>query len=194
MRLADTEFTSRPWRVHDVAPDFALEDVWELPTPGGPDDLDRLVHAFAGGDGSAVRGGIVGFLFAARWKLGELFGWDAPGKGVGDRVHSLRERLPSDLADGPRGPDVASLPFTSVFQTHDEWVAELANGTVHALMHIGWVPDEAGVYRAQMSALVRPNGWGGRLYMALIAPLRRTIVYPRMLRAIGRRWQEPARA
>lgn len=194
MRLADTEYTSRPWRLHEVAPDFELEDVWQLPTPGGPDDLDLVVRSFAHGDGSPIRGGVVGFLFAVRWRLGAMLGWDAPGTGVGTRVPSLRDRLPSDLADGPRGPDSTAVPFTSVYQTHDEWVSELANGTVHALMHLGWVADQDGVYRAQMSALVRPNGRGGRLYMALIAPFRRVIVYPRMFRAIGRRWEEPTRA
>lgn len=188
MRLPSSEYLDRPWRLHEVAPDFEVEDVWELPTPGGPDDLDRLVQGFAGGDGSPVRGGVVGFLFAARWKLGAWFGWDAPDNGVGGRVRSVRERLPADLAAGPRGPDPKVLPFTSVFQTHDEWVAETANSTVHALLHLGWVCDDAGVYRAQMTALVRPNGRAGRVYMALIAPLRRVVVYPRMLRAIGRRW------
>jgi hypothetical protein len=39
MRLPNTAHTSRPWRIHDIAPDFELEDVWALPTPGGPDDF-----------------------------------------------------------------------------------------------------------------------------------------------------------
>ena len=35
--------------------------------------------------------------------------------------------------------------FSSVYQTHDEWAAELSNKTVHAVMHIGWVPDDSAV-------------------------------------------------
>jgi hypothetical protein len=31
--------TFRPWRVHELARDLPLEDVWALPTPGGPDDV-----------------------------------------------------------------------------------------------------------------------------------------------------------
>jgi len=187
MRLPSSEYLNRPWRLHEVAPDFEVEDVWELPTPGGPDDLDRLVQGFAQG-GGAGNGGIVGFLMAVRWKLGAWFGWDAPGKGIGTRVQSLRERLPGDLAAGPRGPDSTTLPFTSVFQTHDEWAAEIANGTMHGVVHLGWVSGSDGVYRAQMTVLVRPNGRAGRVYMAFITPFRRMIVYPRMLSSIGRRW------
>src|SRR5581483_1063924 len=96
MRLPNTAHTSRPWRIHEVAADFRVEDVWALPTPGGPDDFPRLVEGIAGGDperGSALPARA---LWALRWKLGALLGLDGPGSGIGARVHSLRERLPAD--------------------------------------------------------------------------------------------------
>lgn len=192
MRLPETAHTSRPWRIHEIAGDFQVEDVWKLPTPGGPDDLARLVQQFASGDEGGTRPPVVfRALFALRWKLGELFGWDKPGSGVGERVRSLRERLPADLLEAPRGPDLGpKFPFTSVYQTHDEWVAEIANTTCHGAMHIGWVPDDSGPgYHAQMAVLVKPNGWFGSAYMAAILPFRRALVYPALLRTIERRWQ-----
>jgi hypothetical protein len=127
-------------------------------------------------------------LFAIRWKLGALLGWDEPGAGLGKRVRSVRERLPDDLRSGPRGPDLQVVPFTSVYQADDEWVAEIANRTVHSLMHIGWVPDGASRYRGQMAVLVNPNGLLGKAYTAAIKPIRRTLVYPELIRAIGRNW------
>ena len=198
MRLPKSAHTSRPWRIHELTEDFQLEDVWELPTPGGPDDLARLVQQFTSrSEDDPV---VLRALFALRWKLGELFGWDKPCSGVGARVRSLRERLPADLLEAPRGPDLRAVPgqedaegppiFSSVYQTHDEWVAELANKTVHALMHIGWVPDDFGSgYHAQMAVLVNPNGRFGKAYMAAIKPFRYAFVYPLLLRSIGRRWQ-----
>lgn len=196
MRLPNTAHSSRPWRVHEVTEDFELEDVWELPTPGGPDDLARLVRQMASGDDGRGFSGVLGALLALRWKLGAVFGWDKPGSGVGERVPSLRERLPADLLEAPRGPDLEGVPvpFTSVYQTHDEWVSELSNTTCHAAMHIGWVPDDAGDgYHAQMAVLVKPNGWFGRAYMAAILPFRRALVYPSLLRMIGREWRmQPA--
>jgi Protein of unknown function (DUF2867) len=203
MRLPKTAHTSRPWRIHELTPDFVLEDVWKLPTPGGPDDLERLVQQFTSrGDDSPV---VLRALFALRWKLGALFGWDKPESGVGGRVRSLRERLPPDLLEAPRGPDLRAVPgreattgppiFSSVYQTHDEWVAELSNKTVHALMHIGWVADDSGSgYHAQMAVLVKPNGWFGKAYMAAIKPFRYAFVYPLLLRSIGRQWQMQATA
>ena len=184
MRLPNTAHTSRPWRIHELTPDFRVEDVWALPTPGGPDELDRLVRQFASGHDMS---GIGRMLFAIRWKLGALLGWDKPSSGIGARVETLRNRLPIDLRDAPRGPDFG--PFSSVYQLDDEWAAELANSTVHGVMHIGWVPDDAGGYRGQMAVLVKPNGRFGAVYMAAIAPFRYLLVYPALMRTIGRQWR-----
>lgn len=191
MRLPSTAHTSRPWRIHEIADDFRVEDVWDMPTPGGPDDLALLVDQIANGKGDPVDSLVGRALFAIRWKLGALLGWDGPADGVGARVATLRDRLPADLREGPRGPDLGNVPFTSVYQTHDEWAAESANRTMHGVMHISWVPDAdgAGGYHGRMAVLVKPNGFLGAVYMALIKPFRYLGVYPALLRGIGRNWQ-----
>ncbi|MEU6084978.1 DUF2867 domain-containing protein [Streptomyces sp. NPDC047108] len=194
MKLPVTAHTSRPWRIHGIAGDFRVEDVWAMPTPGGPDDLERLVRQMANGDGAHVSSPVARLLFAIRWKLGKLLGWDDASAGLGVRVPTLRDRLPADLLSGPRGPDLQEAPLVSVYLTHDEWAAEMANRTVHAVMHIGWVPDGAGAHRGQMAVLVRPNGRMGALYMAAIKPFRYLGVYQQMLRAIGRAWEADAGA
>ena len=189
MKLPNSAHTDLPWRIHEIAPDFRLYDVWALPTPGGPDDFPRLVRQFAAGDTSDNPSRFARILFAIRWKLGEIFGWDDEDAGLGARVSTLRERLPQDLRDGPPGPEFARLPFRSVYLTDDEMVAELANRTVHGILHLGWVPDGGGGYRGQMAVLVKPNGWFGRVYMAAIGPFRHVFVYPPLMRDIGREWQ-----
>jgi len=49
MRLPNTAHTSQPWRICKLTRAFRLEDVWALPTPGGPDAVPRLVQGPAGG-------------------------------------------------------------------------------------------------------------------------------------------------
>jgi hypothetical protein len=192
MRLPNNAHTSRPWRIHEITPDFRLYDVWALPTPGGRHDFPRLVRQFAAGDAAANPSRVARTLFAIRWKLGSLLGLDDPDSGVGSRVPTLRDRLPADLREGPPGPEFETLPFRSVYLTDNEWAAEMANRTVHGVMHIGWVSDDAGGYRGQMAVLVKPNGLFGRGYMALIAPFRHLIVYPPLMREIGQEWQAHA--
>jgi len=189
MRLPNSAHTSRPWRIHEISHDFRLYDVWALPTPGGPDDFPRLVRQTAVGDTADNPSWATRTLFAIRWKLGALLGWDDPDAGVGSRVPTLRDRLPADLRDGPAGPAFDTLPFRSVYLTHDEWAAEMGNRTVHAVMHLSWVPDGAGGYRGQMAVLVKPNGLFGRLYMAGIAPFRHLLVYPPLMRGFAQAWR-----
>jgi hypothetical protein len=189
MKLPDSAHTSRPWRIHELTRDFRLEDVWALPTPGGPEDFPSLVRGIASSDPSQGSSRAVRALWAVRWKLGELLGWDATDAGLGARVPTLRERLPADLRDADSGPDFEVLPFSSLYLVNDEFAAEIANRTMHGVLHLGWVPDRSGGYRGQMAVLVRPNGLLGNAYMAAIRPFRHLIVYPRAMREIGRRWQ-----
>ena len=192
MRLPNTAHTSRPWRIHELTLDFRLEDAWALPTPGGPDDFPRLVQLAASLDPSQSSSRAAGALFAIRWKIGGLLGWDSPDAGLGSRVPTLRDRLPADLRDAPFSPDFDALPFTSLYLLDNEFAAEIANRTVHGVMHIGWVPDTTGGYRGQMAVLVKPNGLFGNGYMAAIKPFRHLIVYPLMMRDIERGWSASA--
>ena len=187
-RLPKSAHTSRPWRIHEIAGDFELEDVWSLPTPGGPDDFHLLVEEFASGDPSQSGSAPVRALFAIRWKVGKLLGWDTPDSGVGSRVLTLSDRLPADLREAGPGPRFEGLPFTPLYLLEDEWAAEIANRTMHGVLHLGWVPDGAGAYRGQMAVLVKRNGLLGSAYMAAIRPFRHLLVYPQMLRDIERRW------
>ena len=191
IRLPNTAHTSRPWRIHELTRDFRLEDVWELPGRGGPDDFPRLVRLIASMDPSRSSSRAVRTLFAIRWKVGELLGWDGPDAGLGSRVPTLRDRLPEDLRDAPSGPDLHGLPFSPLYLLGDEFAAEIANRTMHGVLHLGWVPDQADGYRGQMAVLVKPNGPLGAFYMAAIRPFRYMIVYPAMLRQIERMWRAP---
>jgi hypothetical protein len=195
MRLTNSAHTSHPWRIHELTRDFRVEDVWALPTPGGPGDFPLLIDGIAAGDTSETPSLPARVLWAARWKLGDLFGWDDEATGIGERVATLRERMPPDLLEAPTGPSLEKLPFTPLYMLDDEWAAEIANRTMHGVMHLGWVPDGAGGYRGQMAVLVKPNGLLGEAYMALIRPFRHVIVYPAMMRQIERRWarRDPGR-
>jgi hypothetical protein len=188
MRLSNTAHTSRPWRIHEFTSDFRLEDVWAMPTPGGPHEFPGLVAMMASGGASGGSSRASRALFALRWKIGELLGWDDPEAGVAGRVPSLRERLPADLRDGPAGPAVGGL-FIPLYLLGDEFAAEIANRTVHGVLHLGWVPDGSGGYRGQMAVLVKPNGLLGKAYMAAIKPFRLLIVYPALMARIERAWR-----
>jgi hypothetical protein len=187
MRLPDSEYRSRPWRIHEVTRDFRLEDVWAIRAPGQPADFRQLIAGFAAFDPStdsstrSVRG-----LFVLRGKLGEWFSWDREQNGLGERVGSLTDRLPAELR-AHAGPAIQGTPFRSLYQLDNEFAAEIANRTMHGVIHLGWVPDRR---EAQMTVLVRPNGLLGRLYMLGIKPFRYLSVYPVLIADVERTWRE----
>jgi len=189
MRLPRQAHVDQPWRIHDATRDFILEDVWAIDTRGAGDEFHSLVDAFVEDDFPDSAPRIVQVLWAARWRIGQLLGWDRPETGLGERVASLRGRLPADLVQAPYS-ELPGVPFVTLYETEREWAAEMANRTVHTVMHLGWVADAHGAHRGQMAVLVRPNGRLGRVYLALIKPLRHWVVYPALLGGIERRWRE----
>jgi hypothetical protein len=105
MRLPNTAHTSQPWRIHELTPDFRLEDVWALPTPGGPDDFPRWCGRrrpttparstrkgrYVGDGSRGALSRVSRALFALRWKLGDVSGGTTPDAGAGRRVaHAAR--------------------------------------------------------------------------------------------------------
>ena len=188
-KLPRSAHVSQAWRIHDIAPEFHLVDVWALPTPGGADDFPRLVELMSSLDPATFRSGLVRFLVDARYKLGDVFGWDDESKGVGGRVSSLVERLPEDLRGTPVPPEaLKALPAEPLYVIENEMAAEIANQTVHGVLHVGWVEDDDGIYRGQLAILVKMNGVFGKAYLAAIQPFRHLFVYPALMSEIGARW------
>ena len=190
MRLPDSAHTSRPWRIHELTRDFRLEDVWALPTPAArttspgwcDDGLDATPRR---APPRAVRA-----LFAIRWKVGELLGWDRPDAGLGSRVPTLRDRLPADLRDGPVRPGLRRAPLhLAVPDSTTSGRRRSPTGPCTASCTSAGSRTTAGGYRGQMAVLVKPNGLLGTAYMAAIRPFRHLIVYPLMMREFGRGWR-----
>ena len=202
LQLPESVQTSRPWRIKEILGDFKLQDAWALPTPGGPDDFPKFLEQMTASDPSKFSSTPTRVLFAIRWKIGELLGWDDRGRPRRQGAEPPRPppRRPPGRTAAAEG-EFDALPFESIYLTDDEWAGEIANRTVHGVMHLGWVadPEMEGGYRGEMAVYVKSNGMFGSLYMAAIDPFRHYVVYPPMLKEMGRRWKrskprpEPAR-
>lgn len=190
MRMRNEDYSRRAIRIRDIAPDFRLEDAWLLPVHGGPDDLGTLVGVMAtldpaNGDSLASH-----FLFDVRHRIGDRLGWDTERSLPipEDTEISLRARLPNDLRDTVADLNFSTSPFTPLYRTATEFAAELSNRTVHAVMHLVWMEREDGHYQGGLGVYVKPRGGLGAGYMTAIAPFRRSIVYPALLRQISQAW------
>jgi hypothetical protein len=196
MRLPNSAHLAHPWVIGQIVPDFELLDVWALPVHGGPDDFAGFLERMASLDPTTAGSAISRFLFWVRLRLGDLFDWDDATKQrsiPGATETSLRDRLPDHLRESAKSFIISGKMrnvaggFVPLYETHDECAAEIANDTVHGVLHLGWVEEGDGRYRAQMAIYVKARGRFGKIYMKLIEPFRHLIVYPALMRTIAAR-------
>lgn len=196
MRIEPDEHRRHDWRIEAIAPDFTLIDAWSLPAEGGPEEFAHLVAMIEDLDPADDQGSrLTRGLFRVRLAVGRWLGWDEPRAPLaipGCTETTLRDRLPPDERLGEHADQSAASastsPFSPVYRDDREYFAEISNSTVHAVMHLGWVPSGPGRYRGQMGVYVKNRGRFGRWYMAAIAPFRHWIVYPALMRRIERMW------
>jgi hypothetical protein len=199
MKILQAEHECRPMRIHDLVPDFTLEDVWALPVRGGPEGFGELLELSGSFNPSQLESRAARFLWAFRDRLGAWFDLGeisapAGSKKValpipGTAETSLRDRLPRELRDTTTGFSFDPLPFVPLYRTDREAAAEISNKTVHGVAHLAWVEGEGGEYEGRMAVYVKPRGTFGRAYMAAIKPFRYWIVYPALMRQIERVWE-----
>ncbi|HEX3736564.1 MAG TPA: DUF2867 domain-containing protein [Solirubrobacterales bacterium] len=202
MRLPNAEHERLPWRIHALVPDFTLEDVWTLPTPGAREDFDELLELLGGLDPAHAESGPTRLLWNFRDSLGRWFDLGEVSTSVdgpqadalpipGEEEVSLRHRLPPDLAsEQAPAPSFGSLPFIALYRTEDEAAAEVSNKTMHGVAHLSWVDAGHGCYEGRLAVYVKTRGIFGRSYMAAIKPFRHWIVYPALMQQIAREWRE----
>jgi hypothetical protein len=188
MRLPDSAHDARRWRISEINGDFALLDVWAVPVRGGPGDFAAFLDVMSSLDPTRSPSAAARALFRLRFRLGELFGWDADRtRPIPDCAeNSLRARLPADLRGTVEG--TVAGRFVPIYRTDDEWAAEISNQTVHGILHLAWVADGAS-HRPQMAVFVKPRAVLGEVYMKLIEPFRHLVVYPALMRQIRRAWE-----
>jgi Protein of unknown function (DUF2867) len=188
MRIDPAEFRARPLRVHALLHDVPLEDAWAVPLAGGGAGrtIQDLRAVFAGGVEAAPA--FVQALFRLRGRIGALLGWDQQRPAW--NAESYANRLsPADRARSLVAPGTRDGPFRVLYRFEHEQLGELRNSTVHAFASLSIRPTPGG-YLAYLGVFVRPVHRFTRLYMAAIAPFRRLIVYPALIRKMQSTWAQ----
>jgi Protein of unknown function (DUF2867) len=182
------EFLAQPLRVHSFLRGVPLHDVWATDLPGAQAGI-TLREFFR----RRSRQGLLTkvywparALFGLRIFLGRIFGWDKQPHGAGQP--SFAERLtPSDREQSAVPAGTAEGIFRVVYSFENEILHEASNRTVHAATLLALTRPE-GSYRLYFAIYVSKVSWFTPVYMALIGPFRRWIVYPAILRQIQQSW------
>jgi hypothetical protein len=190
--VSPSEFYAIPLRVHTLLADVPLHDVWavDLPMYGKGFTLSEFL-----GRTSQSRierlpplaRALVGF----RLFLGRIFRLEAEPRDASDTSFGTR-LSPEDRAHSLVVPGAPEGLFRAVYRFENEQLLEIQNRTVHAAA-LSALLERADSYRFYFAIYVRRNTWFTPLYMKLIDPFRKWIIYPAMLKAICATWDQNVR-
>jgi len=187
VRIQPAAFQRLPLRCHSLLSDVPLHDVWAVELEGGgPGRTVRDARKLLGGEGESSNV-VVRALFALRWKLGRLFGWDDARHDPAGTSY-LNRLTDEDRAKSQVAAGTVEGAFRTLYVFDHESLSEIRNATVHGFLGLALQP-RAGGYTLYLAIYVKPVSRLTQFYMALIDPFRRLIVYPSMTRKAMQRWK-----
>jgi hypothetical protein len=187
MRIDPAEYLALPLEAHALLADVPLRDVTAIDLPGGgPGRTLADLRALLPMPGLLAASPITRALFALRFWLGRVFGWDRPRHDRADLSYLPRVSAPL-RARSAIPPGTMEGGFRLLYLLDGESLAEIRNATVHAFLCATLHPRPGG-YRLYWGIYVKPTSALTPIYMALIEPFRRFLVYPTIFRHLRRAW------
>jgi hypothetical protein len=187
-QISAQEFERLPLRVHDFLADVPLHDVWavDLPRTRSGITLDEFVRTASG----RLRrlSPVVRSLLGIRFFVGRLLGWDREPGGTARETFATRLTT-ADLSKSLAPPGTCEGRFRVVYRFENEQLLEVVNRTAHAAA-LSALVETAHAYRFYFGIYVRSVGRFTPVYMALIDPFRKLVVYPSLLRTVRATWNQ----
>jgi hypothetical protein len=185
-QIARDEFERHPLRVHAFLAGVPLHDVWAVDLPRTDGGITLAEFLRRAGDLFRRPPLEVRVLLSVRFFVGGLFGWDRPTPG------SVSEGFAQRFTDEDRARSLAPAGtpdglFRIVYRFENEQLDEIVNRTAHAGA-LSALVEAAAAYRFYFAVYVREVSRLTPLYMAMIDPFRKLIVYPALLRSVAALW------
>jgi len=185
-QISRQAFERLPLRVHDFLVGVPLHDVWvvDLPRTRSGITLDEFLRT------SNARlfklPPVARTLLNIRLFVGRLLGWDR------EPAATAWETFTTPITTADRSKSLAPAGareglFRVVYRFENEQLLELINRTAHAAA-LSTLVETANAYRFYFGVYVRSVGRFTPLYMALIDPFRKLVVYPSLLRSVRATW------
>src|SRR5713101_9902985 len=187
-QISTQEFERLPLRVHDFLAGVPLHDVWaiDLPRARSGITLDQLLRTASAC--LLTPSPVVRALLNIRLFVGRLLGWDR--EPAATAWEPFTTRLTADDCSKSLAPaGTREGLFRVVYRFENEQLLELINRTAHAAA-LSALVETANAYRFYFGVYVRSVSRFTPIYMALIDPFRKLIVYPSLLRIVRATWNQ----
>jgi hypothetical protein len=190
-QISTREFERLPLRVHDFLTGVPLHDVWavDLPRVRSGITLDEFLRAAS--TCLLPCSPVARALLNIRLFVGGLLGLDHEPAAMAWETFTTR----LTAADRSKSLALAGTRdglFRVVYRFENEQLLELINRTAHAAA-LSALVETPNAYRFYFGAYVRSVSRLTPIYMALIDPFRKLVVYPSLLRSVHARWNQAFR-
>lgn len=184
-------FKQTPLRVHSFLADVPLRTLECIELPGGPVEMTLPEISEVIGFGGEVEmkvGPITQALFDLRGWIGRILHWDEAPDLVAS-VSFLPRLSEADRIRSFVSPGKPAGISRILYQFENEMLGEIINRTVHCFWVLASERTAQG-YRVWLAVYVRKLNWFTPIYMALVSPMLKWIIYPAMLKGIRRHWEQ----
>ena len=187
-QISTQEFERLPLRVHAFLAGVPLHDVWavDLPRTRPGITLDEFLRTANGSPFTLSP--VVRALLKIRLFVGRLLGWDREPVATAWKTFATRMTA-ADHSKSPAAAGTREGLFRVVYRFENEQLLELINRTAHAAA-LSALVETANAYRFYFGVYVRSVGRFTPVYMALIDPFRKLVVYPSLLRTVRATWNQ----
>lgn len=185
------EFNVKPLRVHSFLAGIPLHSLDRVELPGGRAGMTLQQISDVVGFGGEVEmevGPVTQTLFWLRGLIGRILHWDKANELV-ESVTYIPKLTEDDRARTLVTPGKAAGISRIVYQFENEMLGEIVNRTVHCFWLMATERTPSG-YLLWLAVYVRKLNWFTPIYMALISPMLKWIIYPAMLRGVEQRWKK----
>jgi uncharacterized protein DUF2867 len=184
-------YRQKPLRVHSFLAGVPLRTLERVELPGGREGMTIEEISGVVGFGGEVEmdvGPVTQALFWLRTLIGRILHWDE----ANELVESVSFISRLNEVDRARSLIVSGKPAgisRILYQFENETLGEIINRTVHCFWLMA-TERTANGYALWFAVYVKRLNWFTPIYMALISPLLKWIIYPAMLRGVRRRWEK----
>ncbi len=185
----EAEFEQLPLYAHRFLAGVPIHSIDRLELPGGRSGMTILeIKEKAGFKTAKLEAGrVTRFLFWLRGEIGKLFGWDDAPELVSSVSYLSRidedQRKRSLVTPGEREGISRVL-----YCFEHEFLAEIINKTVHCFWLMTATPTPSG-YVLYTTVYVQRLNWFTPVYMTLVGPILKWIVYPALQKSMLAQWE-----
>jgi len=182
-------FRKKALRVHGFLAGIPLRTLSRVDLPGGREGMTVAEISAIIGFGNEVEvevGPVTKALFWLRSMIGRVLHWDDVQE-LTNSVSYLGRLTEVDRARSLITPGKVQGISRVLYCFENEYLAEIVNRTVHCFWLLASERTATG-YALYLAVYVRKLNWFTPIYMALVSPMLKWIIYPSMESGVRRRW------